>query len=76
MEEFLKFELTQQPPSLFKEGRLRKNNKSDLAQIVKSSSSPTTFGVNEIVVDGGHLLLAAHDWTKGEKFQDICNGYV
>ena len=64
-------DLTQQPPSLFKEGRLRKNNKSDLAQIVKSSSSPTTFGGNQVVVDGGHLLHAAHDWTKGEKHLDF-----
>ena len=36
MEEFLRFELTQQPPSLFKEGQLRKNNKSDLAKIIKN----------------------------------------
>ena len=43
MEEFLRFELTQQPLPLFKEGQLRKSNKSDLAKIIKSSSSAVFF---------------------------------
>lgn len=34
LEEFLKFELTQQPSSISNQGLLRKNNNSDLAKII------------------------------------------
>ena len=76
MEDFLKFELTQQPPSIFKQGQLRKNNKTELAKIIKSSASLMIFSGAQVVIDGRHLLHSCYDWPKSATFQDICNGYV
>ena len=56
--------LTQQPPSLFKDGQLRKNNKSDLARIITSSSSSNLFNGTRVVIDGGYLLHAGYEWPK------------
>ena len=68
MEEYLKYELTQQPPSLFKDGQLHKNNKSDLARIITSSSSSNSFNGTQVVIDDGHLLHAWYEWPKDTTF--------
>ena len=75
MEEYLKYELTQQPP-LFKDGQLRKNSKSDLARIITFSTSSNSFNGTQVVIDGGHLLHAGYEWPKDATYLDICHGYI
>ena len=76
MKEFLEYELTQHPPSLFKDGMMRKGQKSDLGKIMKESVQEVKFKGKHTVIDGGHLLFSGEDWAKGSTFDSICKSYL
>ena len=76
LEEYLTFELTQQPPALFKDGVIRKGNKSELGKLVKSSVKQMSFNGEHVVVDGGHFLYSGDDWMRNSTFSDTCQSYV
>ena len=72
--ELFKYELTHEPPALFKNGLMRKPNKSALRQkLVKDSlncSNPSQI----TVVDGGALLYHV-SWLPDSTYSDIANQY-
>ena len=77
IEEFLTYELAPQPPSLFKDGVMRKPTKSSLGNILKSYTEPHANipGNAVFVVDGGHLLHTVV-WPEGGTYRDVCNAYI
>ena len=77
MEDFLAYELSQQPPTLFQYGLLRKNNKTDMSTALKGSvveSSLTTSDNISVVIDGGHLLNTVK-WPTDATYPDIATNY-
>lgn len=59
MREYLKYEFSTQPTSLFKDNMMRKNTKSDLAAIIKPLTTPcSSLELDNpfYILDGGHLL--------------------
>ena len=77
MEEYLCYELAQQPPSLFDKGGMRTSNKHVLGTYLKSKVTviqaipePAHF-----VIDGGHLLHLI-SWPKDATYQQVLDTYV
>ena len=77
MEDYLTYELAQQPPSLFDKGFMRKTNKSVLATHLRShvtiSSEIPSHSI--FVLDGGYLLHTIQ-WPQDATYQQVCNAYV
>ena len=77
MEPYFSYELTSEPSALFKDGALRKADKSVLARELKKSlkadSTPTE--PKKYVIDGGWLLHRVK-WQKGFLYSEIINQYV
>ena len=69
------YELTQHPPSLFKDGMMRKGQKSDLGRIIKEYVQEVKFDGKHVVIDGGHLRYSGEGWPKGTTFDCICQFY-
>ena len=71
MEQYFQYELTPFPESLFKNGLMRKPDKSSLRNIFltdeKNCLSPED---SFYVLDGGALLHRVH-WLKGMKFKEV-----
>ena len=79
VEEAFEFELTSEPMSLFKNGMMRKSDKSLLRKALMPPEQ--SFPRREInvahktVIDGGALLHKVR-WCKGMTFQQIADTYV
>ena len=77
MEEYLRYELAKQPPSLFDKGIMRKGNKCTLGTILKSNATILTEPPDEarFVLDGGHLIHIV-PWPSDGTYHDVCLAYV
>ena len=77
MEPYFSYELTSEPSALFKDGALRKADKSVLARELKKSlkSDSTPTEPKKYVIDGGWLLHRVK-WQKGFLYSEIINQYV
>ena len=77
MENYLSYELAQQPTSLFQEGLMRKTQKSVFGQVLKSKVEPQTeFPQNSIfIIDGGYLLRVVV-WPPDSTYEDVFQAYV
>ena len=77
MEQYMDYELSASPPSLFDSGGMRKTEKSVLGAVLKSStghfSEPPENA--KFVIDGGHLLYVVV-WPTDATYQDVCEAYV
>ncbi|KAI0236592.1 hypothetical protein LSAT2_012855, partial [Lamellibrachia satsuma] len=76
MKEFLTYP-SQQPPTLFQHGLLRKNNKTDMSTALKGSvveSSLTTSDNISVVIDGGDLLNTVK-WPTDATYPEIATNY-
>ena len=77
MEQYLCYELAQQPPSLFDKGTMRKTNKNVLGTHLKSKvvPHPETPQNAVFVIDGGHLLQTVY-WPEDATYDQVCESYV
>ena len=77
MKEYLQYEFATYPPSIFYQGVMRKNNKSDLANILKKLTEPTSIPPEGAcyVVDGGYLLHTVV-WPQDGTYKDVCHSYI
>lgn len=75
--EYLKYELSAHPPSLFDEVSMRKGNKSSLATIFDTlKPEGGTIPPNPVfIIDGGHLLHRVV-WLYPATFGEVCEQYV
>ena len=71
------FELSTSPLSLFKNGLMRKPDKSSLRKVLltEEDQCPATFNNCIYIVDGGALLHRVY-WVKGMAFKEIVKTYV
>ena len=68
MEKYFSHEMSPTPPSLFKDGYMRKTDKSDLARILQKDLTnhvSITTPQQLVVIDGGWLLHRVR-WKMGE----------
>ena len=74
---FFKYELTTEPTSLFKNGLMRKPDKSSLRKILmpKTILLKDRGSYQTTVLDGGSLIHRVR-WIKGSKFKEISKTYV
>ena len=77
LENCMKYEFSQLPPSLFKDGEMRSTPKSDLAKELKSNVMKLEYIPEDsiVVVDGGNFIHKVV-WSDVEIYQDICYKYV
>lgn len=77
MQGYLKYEFAKHPPSIFSNGMLRKNTKSDLANALKVGVTPMHIPPLRAlyVVDGGHLLQTVV-WPLHGTYGDVIAEYV
>ena len=77
MEEFFRYELAPQPPSLFHDGVMRKTQKSALGDLLKGFVDHySTIPENSIyVIDGGYLLHKVI-WSTPSSYGDISQMYI
>ena len=77
MEQFLSYELSHHPPSLFQDGAMRKPTKSALGTILKSFApvQKTIPADCQYVIDGGHLLQSVV-WPSPASYGGVCQCYV
>ena len=77
VEQYFAFELTNHPQALFKNGLMRKPDKSALRKVLllEEMRISTDRLVGKYVLDGGALLHRVH-WSKGTKFAEIAEVYV
>lgn len=75
LKEYLSYELSPYPLSLFDEVVMRKSMKSALYNLFSPIEEPTLTGDVCYVVDGGFLLHKVV-WRKGAYFSFICQQYV
>ena len=77
VEEYFKYELTQQPQALFRGDLMRKATKSSLRNVLLTDEM-SCIGSDEVngvyVLDGGALLHRVH-WRKGATFKEIIESY-
>ena len=74
-EEYFKYELTQEPKSLFKDGFMRESHKSDLKNIlIENAHNFETCPTSKIVVDGGALLYQV-SWNKNCSYSEVIDQY-
>ncbi len=70
------YELTAFPTSLFKDGIMRKTQKSQLAKIITSDVQPAECNARtKYVIDGGALLHKVK-WAKKTTYHDVIMQYV
>ena len=77
MEMYLTYELSPYPTSLFKDGILRKNDKSDLTSNLKQGIEPIRC-IEELsifIIDGGYLLRKCV-WDSKFTFKEVCLKYI
>ena len=73
--EHFKYELTQEPISLFKGGFLRKSHKTDLDNIlIENTHNIETYLSSKIVVDGD-VLLHQVSWIKDCSYSEVIDKY-
>ena len=74
VQQYFAFELTNQPQALFKDGLMRKPDKSSLRKVLLPDEMkiPASRLHGKYVLDGGALL----HWAKGTKFGEIAQVYV
>ena len=73
---FSSYELTAIPTSIFKDGAMRKIQKSQLAKLVTSDVQPAECNMRtSYVIDGGALLHKVK-WAKKAAYKDILLQYV
>lgn len=76
LKEFLKYELSPYPLSLFDQTGMRKSKKSILYDMFTPVSEESiNDGTRAYVIDGGYLLHKVV-WQKGSTFGNICKKYV
>ena len=77
LSEYMKFELSSQPPSLFDNHYMRKGTKSSLVTVFDKLTKPETSVPLQakFTIDGGYLLHTVI-WSRPATFGDICNQYV
>lgn len=76
MDEFLAYELAPQPPSLFKDGVMRKPTKKAIGDLLKSFTQQSKLPENCLfIIDGGHLLHSVV-WPKPSTYAGVCQAYV
>lgn len=77
MREHLYHEFSRKPPSLFHKGLMRKNTKSDLAQLLKEGVMSVSNNLEDahFVLDGGYLLHTVV-WPTEGTYDDVCNDYI
>jgi len=76
MESFSAYELAPQPPSLFKDGVMRKPTKSSLGLLLKSFTQQSNLPENCLfVLDGGQLLQSVV-WPKSSTCADVVQSYI
>ena len=77
MRGYLKYEIGTHPSSLFHQGVMRKNNKSDLAILMKTPCESTDVSPEGAcyVVDGGYLLNIVV-WPQNGTYKAVCHCYV
>ena len=72
--EYFKYELTQEPTSLFKDGFMRRSY-SDLKNIlIENVHNFETYPTSKIVVDGGALLHQV-SWNKNCSYSEVIDQY-
>ena len=80
MQQYFRYELTDLPSSLFKDGTMKKTDKSSLAkELLKSvKNSPNAAAVTNIVLDGGppaaqsKVAIQCHIWWNSQSICIIC----
>ena len=75
LQQYLQFELSPYPLSLFCERGMRKGTKSSLYKIVKPCPNEIGVGSSIHVIDGGFLLHRVV-WHRNESFAAICTNYI
>ena len=76
MKRYFRYELTSIPTSLFENGMMRKDGKSNLARSIKQDVSPNSPVSNQLshILDGGSLLHKVK-WMPNSTYQSILNQY-
>ena len=75
IKENFKYELLQEPTSLFKDGFMRESHKSDLEKIlIENVHNFETYPTSKIVVDGGAPLHQA-SWNKNCSYSEVIDQY-
>ncbi|KAG1651513.1 Glutamate receptor ionotropic, delta-2 [Nymphon striatum] len=71
------YELAIEPPSLFRDGLMRKSPKSALAQLLRSKTPLESRLPDDAtyIVDGGYLLRVVI-WPPNSTYGEICESYV
>ena len=72
--EHFSYELTPEPTSMFKDGMMRKANKSMLRKVVLDKVESSSNSSKVCVLDGGALLHKVK-WQANSSFKDILNSY-
>ena len=78
LEGYLKYELSQYPPALFKNGLLRKNTKSEMTNSMKEDIivlETLPVIINLFIIDGGYLLHK-YVWDGDFTYEKICLAYI
>ena len=73
---YFAFELTPEPTSLFKEGRMRKPNKADLRNRILKLESRTSKPIDEYCVIDGGALLNQPAWLPGCTYSQLIDQYL
>jgi len=76
IERCFEYELTPMPTALYKDGRLRKTDKSQLTkELMKDVHSSTDIAFHGVhVIDGGYLLHRVK-WNASNTYQQVCEQY-
>ena len=76
IQDHFKYELTHEPTALFKEGSMRKPQKSKLRQYLLDKHPPVNdCEIEACVVDGGALLHKVK-WEAKTMYKEICKQYL
>lgn len=81
LQEYLKFELSPFPLSMFNEHGMRKTQKSKLYELFKHASEDVQYDEkiilenSTVIIDGGFLLHRVI-WRQGVLYSDICTSYI
>ena len=73
---FFKFELSPEPASLFKNGSMRKADKSQLRKMLADHLTCETLPDTDVFVLDGGALLHKVKWVNGETYKQIVQRYV
>ena len=75
VKEFLKYEISSYPQSIFNENGMRKNVKSNLFEEFSNVDISRLINTDIYVIDGGFLLHKVK-WNKCTTYKDVCDNYV